>query len=82
MIGGIALVVTGLIVGEPHPVVEGAYFNRSVGAPAFAGVFATSRPEAFDPGDGNLWIGAGLALLLAGAAVGAWLRTVKVRLTS
>ena len=35
----IACVVTAMLVKERAPV-EGAYFNRSVGAPAFAGVYS------------------------------------------
>lgn len=60
---GVALIVTGLIIGTPSGI-EGAYFNRSVGVPAFAGTFAQSRAGLLDPSDGNLWIGAGIAVLI------------------
>ena len=58
---GAALVVAGVIVGRPVVVVEGAYFNRSVG----------SAPGLFDPADGNLWIGAGIMALVAAVALAA-----------
>jgi hypothetical protein len=63
-VGGIALIVTGLIIGKPAVGIEGAYFNRSVGRPAFSGVFAQSGTGLLDPSDGNLWIGAGIAILV------------------
>jgi hypothetical protein len=60
---GIALIVVGLIVGKPEVGIEGAYFNRSVGAPAYSGIVLRSGPGLFDPADGNLWMGAGVAVL-------------------
>jgi hypothetical protein len=61
---GAGLIFVGLIVGRPTFTVRGAYFDRSVGVPTFAGVSANSGTGLFDPSDGNLWIGAGIAVLL------------------
>jgi hypothetical protein len=69
---GVVLVAVGLIVGTPTPSVEGAYFDRANGSPAFAGVFSASKPTLLDPADGNLWIGAGIALLLAVSTTLLW----------
>ena len=62
---GVTLIVVGVIVGGPHVGIEGAYFNRSIGAPAYAGVYATNHQGLLDPSDGNLWLGAGVALVVA-----------------
>lgn len=65
---GVALVVAGVIVGRPEVALEGAegaYFNRSDGGVAYAGVLGESGPGLFDPADGNLWIGAGIMALVA-----------------
>ncbi len=56
-------------VGEPDVQIEGAYFNRSVGEDAGVAVFSKVGPGLLDPSDGNLWLGAGIALVVA--AVGA-----------
>ena len=64
---GVALIIAGLIVGKPSVGIEGAYFNRSIGAPAYSGVFASTAPGLLDPSDGNLWIGAGIAVVLFAA---------------
>jgi hypothetical protein len=61
---GVALIVAGLIIGTPNASVEGAYFDRANGVPVHVGVFSASKPGLPDPADGNLWIGAGLALVL------------------
>lgn len=61
---GVALIVVGLLVGKPPVGIEGAYFNRSIGASAFAGAFSQSGTGLLDPSDGNLWIGAGIAVLI------------------
>ncbi len=73
---GTALIVTGVIVGRPDVVVDlgiqGAYFNRDVGAPAFIdNQTYTTTPSAglLDLSDGNVWLGAGIALLAASAVV-------------
>jgi len=60
---GVALVLMGVGVGLPtmpdH--IEGAYFTRASGTPAYSGVFSGELSVAlFDVDDGNLWIGAGL----------------------
>ncbi len=65
--------------------VEGAYFTRAAGVPAYSGVFTGwgRGLGLLSPGDGNLWLGAGIALLVA--AVGglfahrAGLRLVRAR---
>jgi hypothetical protein len=51
--------------------IEGAYFNRSVGAPAYAGVFSGkgNALSPFHPLDSYLWLGAGIAFALSGLAV-------------
>jgi len=64
---GIGLMIAGLIIGTPTLGLEGGYFNRSIGPPAFSGVVARSGNGLLDPSDGNLWIGAGLAILGATA---------------
>ena len=61
---GVALVVVGLLVGAPSARVEGAYFSRTDGTPSFAGAFTSSKPSLLDPADGNLWLGAGVAIIL------------------
>jgi hypothetical protein len=71
---GVVLVVVGLIVGAPTVRVEGAYFDRSNGVPAYAGVFSQSRPGLLDPADGNLWLGAGVVLILLAVGAVLWLR--------
>lgn len=65
---GVILIVLGLIIGTLSPSVEGAYFDRANGPPAFAGVFIASKPTLLDPADGNLWIGAGVPLVLLATA--------------
>jgi hypothetical protein len=71
---GAVLIVIGLLIGMPTPKVEGAYFDRANGVPAYAGVFSPSAPGLFDPADGNLWIGAGGGLLAGATAIGLWRR--------
>lgn len=74
---GAALIVTGVIVGRPDVVVDlgiqGAYFNKDVGTPADVDVddTYTTAPSAglLDLSDGNVWLGAGIALVAAGAVV-------------
>ena len=61
---GVGLIVTGLVVGQPSTGIEGAYFNRSVGVPAYSGVFAHTATNLLDPADGNLWLGGGIVVLL------------------
>jgi hypothetical protein len=48
--------------------IEGAYFNRSVGAPAYAGFFH-SDCEGFSISNPNLWLGAAVAFAVMGLAV-------------
>jgi hypothetical protein len=60
----VALIVVGLIVGRPSLSMDGAYLNNGNGTPT-AGMFIQTGSGLFDPADGNLWIGAGVAVLLA-----------------
>jgi hypothetical protein len=48
--------------------IEGAYFERSVGAPAYAGVF-NSDCNGFSTSNPNLWLGAAVAFALMGLLV-------------
>jgi hypothetical protein len=52
-----------------HPDTEGAYFTRKIGGSGspYAGIETTFNP--FDPWDGYLWLGAGIALVLVALAV-------------
>jgi hypothetical protein len=74
---GCVLIAVGLSVGMPSASVEGAYFDQVNGAAKFQGVFSASSPSLLDPADGNLWLGAGIVLIVV-AACGA----VRVRLRS
>jgi hypothetical protein len=65
---GVALIIVGVIVGRPTVGIEGAFFN-SVGGARAAGVFVRTGTGLVDPADGNLWIGAGIAVLLATGAL-------------
>ena len=67
-LAGVALVVVGLLIGPADLIsVEGAYFMRSAGTAAHRGSFhvVSSGDVLLSPRDGNLWLGAGIALLLA-----------------
>lgn len=71
-LAGVALVVVGLMVGPADLIgVEGAYFMRSAGTAAHGDSFhvVSSGDALLSPPDGNLWLGAGIALLLAAAGV-------------
>lgn len=62
--------VVGLLVGPADLIgVEGAYFMRSAGTAAYGGSFhvVSSGDVLLSPRDGNLWLGAGIVLLLAAA---------------
>jgi len=82
---GAGLVVAGALVGGDTSWVqgiEGAYFTRGAGTPAYSGVFdAIGEPQLLSVHDGNLWLGAGIVLLLTAAggmfAQGAGLRLVR-----
>lgn len=76
-VAGVILIVVGLVIGTPDASVEGAYFDRANGVPTHVGVFSASKPGLLDPTDGNLWIGAGLVLVLL--AVSSVLRTTRRR---
>ena len=49
--------------------IEGAYFNRSVGAPAYAGIFGSSVLDPFRPLNSYLWVGAAIAFAVTSAAL-------------
>ena len=67
---GALLVVAGAIAGAIAAstwedfAVEGAYLNRSVGAPAYSGLFSTTKYEA-----GRVWLGVAIGLAAAGLLV-------------
>jgi hypothetical protein len=66
-IGGVILIVVGALLGRPDVDVEGAYFQRS--PLSHSGVFSFRGPGLLSPSDGNLWIGAGIAVLVAVAVL-------------
>jgi len=74
LVGG-GLVLVGVLVGGDTSWlgggIEGAYFTRAAGTPAYSGVltgsFNPDGPQLLSLHDGNLWLGAGIALLLAAA---------------
>ena len=85
LVGG-GLVAAGLVVGPAEVAgIEGAYFTRAAGTPAYSSVFTDwgQGLALLSLHDGNLWLGAGLALLLAAAgalfAHSAGLRLVRAR---
>jgi hypothetical protein len=63
---GAALVVTGVVVGPAALGIEGAYFTRAAGTPAYEGVFTdwSSGDALLSVQDGNLFLGGGIACLL------------------
>jgi hypothetical protein len=66
LVGG-SLIAAGALVGPASVTgIEGAYFTRAAGTPAYSGTFSTAGDglALLSPGDGNLWLGAGIALLL------------------
>jgi hypothetical protein len=87
LVGGL-LVAAGVTIGGDTSWfgIEGAYFTRAAGTPAYSGHFSSwfdpDGPQLLSPHDGNLWLGAGTALLLAAAgglfAHGAGLRLVRM----
>jgi hypothetical protein len=82
LVGG-GLVLAGVLVGGDTSWIggiEGAYFTRAAGTPAYSGVFdAIGEPQLLSLHDGNLWLGAGIALLLVGAA-GMFAHAARLRL--
>lgn len=66
MVGGVALLAATFLTWYSGVNVEGAYFSRSVGAPAYAGVFST-----WGDGDSAWQAFAGLDIALAACAVAA-----------
>ncbi len=85
-LAGTALALTGVLVGSASVSgIEGAYFTRATGGPAYSRVFSASGSglSLLSPSDGNLWLGTGIALLLAAAgalfAHRAGVRLVRVR---
>jgi len=67
---GAGLVLAGVLVGPAHFTgIEGAYFTREAGTPAVDSALRTwgTGLALVSPHDGNLWLGAGVALLVAAA---------------
>jgi hypothetical protein len=66
----VAAAACGVVAGVQHDncTIEGAYFNRSVGAPAYAGVFENDC-DGFSLSNPNLWLGAAVAFAVMGLAV-------------
>ena len=65
---GAGLALAGVLVGPAHFTgIEGAYFTRASGSAAYSGTFTSwgTGLALFSASDGNLWLGAGIALLLA-----------------
>lgn len=60
---GVALVVKGFMVGPPPFGIEGAYFTRESGTPAYSGVFTGWSVGLASTEDGALWLGAGAAAI-------------------
>jgi hypothetical protein len=63
---GAALIAAGALIGPDTSWVqgiEGAYFTRAAGTPAYSGVLSRwgDGPDLLSVHDGNLWIGAGIA---------------------
>ena len=79
---GLVLIAVGLIIGVPAVSVEGAYFDQPSGPPKYAGVFSASTPRLVDPRDGNLWLGAGIVLVIVAVSVAIWSRLMLVRRAS
>lgn len=81
---GAGLVALGVAIGPDTSwhAIEGATFTRA-GTPAYSSVFTGAGLRLLSPHDGNLWLGAGMALLLAATATlfahGAGLRLVRAR---
>jgi hypothetical protein len=88
-LAGAGLAAVGVLIGGDTSWIqgiEGAYYTRAVGTPAYSGVFdltSDSGPQLLSLHDGNLWLGAGLALLLAAVgglfAHAAGMRLVRTR---
>lgn len=74
-IAGAALVLAGVLVGPAVVTgIEGAYFTRTAGTPAYSSVVSAASGDGlglFSPLDGNFWLGAGIVCLVV--ALGALL---------
>jgi hypothetical protein len=59
---GAGLVLTGVLIGSPPVLgIEGAYFTRASGTPAYSSIFSAFPPDhVLDVDDENLWLGAGI----------------------
>jgi hypothetical protein len=79
---GLVLIAVGVIIGVPAVSVEGAYFDQLSGPPKYAGVFSASAPGLVDPRDGNLWLGAGIVLVVVAVSVAICSRLMLVRRAS
>ena len=77
---GVALAVVGLAIGPESGGIEGAYFTRAAGTPAYSGVFTfTSRHALLSPYDANVWLGASAACCVAAVALLAVARARRPR---
>jgi hypothetical protein len=56
------------VIQRDECLIEGAYFNRSVGAPAYAGVFEPGC-TGFSLANPNLWLGAAVAFAVMSVAI-------------
>lgn len=70
VLAGGVLIVVGVVVGPPgFAGAQGAWFTRAAGMSAHSHAFvAWGGDPLLGPGDGNLWLGAGIALLVVAAA--------------
>jgi hypothetical protein len=53
--------------------------DQPSGPPKYAGVFSASSPGLIDPRDGNLWLGAGIVLVVVSVSVAVWSRLMLGR---
>jgi len=69
-LAGATLVLIGVVMGPASVAsIEGAWFTRAAGRAAISSSFRASGSglSLLSPSDGNLWLGAGIALLIAAA---------------
>jgi hypothetical protein len=81
LVGGLLVAVGALVGAASVAGIEGAYFTRAAGSPAYSSAFTATGDglSLFSPEDGNLWLGAGVAcLLLAGGALLAHVRGLRL----
>ena len=73
MVIAVACLVVGILrrhhVEDAVGSIEGAYLNRSIGHPSFAGVFGGNMLDPFHPLNAYLWLGASAAFAVAALAI-------------